>query len=655
MKDKQQSTFEDILLELMVQNETLDKIQTNTLKALDLAPVSQEKEKEQIEKKEVVSTSEEAAGRSYDNVLTEICQNLITLNKSVLGISESVVGLDKRSSSIEAGTVLLASYAESTNNRIGLIMEDLSFIANLLSSEANKRRVDSLQDSENTSEMISLLKKLVGKDKEEKDTTVKGVDKPATFMEKLLGALGIIGGLVTGFVAGIVGYFSKLFKGITTTIAKLLKIDEFLARIGLNSKFIEKLSTPFKKIGEFFKDLSKSFGELFSDSLKAFKELSKEGGFLGKIGKFFTKLINYMKGLYDSFFSKFGKFFGIGKVLGVIVGKLMIFWDVFQSIKAAFDKFGETGDLGEALGTGIKELLGRVIGAPLDLLKSAVSWILGKFGFSEAEEFLDSFDFTELINTFLDRLLAWGRQTFEKVFQTVVDIWDDITDKFKSGDFLGGIIEIFRGLAKFLLALPMDLVKNAVASVGEWFGADMSSVRKFSFTKLLGGTNTATEAESTQSPNKGILQEAQERTSVKRLKEEQERVDKHIAEQDKKLKEEADKKAGQLKEENKDKGIFGWFKEAEDAFMKAMKENMEGGQTQAAVGAMPSTVGSELAAIQNSNDELKASAATNTIAQAAPAASKKPTNISSQSVTYNSSNIPDKTSWMTMPLANWGH
>jgi hypothetical protein len=646
MKDKQQSTFEDILLELMVQNETLDKIQTNTLKALDLVPTRQEVEKkEEKQDAKMEETAAKAPEIDYSQILGDTC-------KGILGVNDSILALSKTSTSIETGLVLLTGYAEQISDRLRLVMGDVSFISTLLTEEADIRRENRLKDEENRKEMIDVLKRLGrGGGGEETDKTVKGTDKPATFMEKLLGGLAIIGGLITGFVAGLVGYFAKLFKDITVAVSKLLKIDKFLAMIGLDAEFFAKLAKPFQKIIESVKKLFAPIGEMFSSVITSLKELFAGEGALGRFGKFFTRI----KELFESFFSKFGKFFGIGKVLGVIVGKLMIFWDVFQSIKAAFDKFGETGDLGEALGTGIKELLGRVIGAPLDLLKSAVSWILGKFGFSEAEEFLDSFDFTELINTFLDRLLAWGRQTFEKVFQTVVDIWDDITDKFKSGDFLGGIIEIFRGLAKFLLALPMDLVKNAVASVGEWFGADMSSVRKFSFTKLLGGTNTATEAESTQSPNKGILQEAQERTSVKRLKEEQERVDKHIAEQDKKLKEEADKKAGQLKEENKDKGIFGWFKEAEDAFMKAMKENMEGGQTQAAVGAMPSTVGSELAAIQNSNDELKASAATNTIAQAAPAASKKPTNISSQSVTYNSSNIPDKTSWMTMPLANWGH
>ena len=46
---------------------------------------------------------------------------------------------------------------------------------------------------------------------------------------------------------------------------------------------------------------------------------------------------------------------------------------------------------------GISGLLEGIIGMPLDLLKSAISWIAGKFGFEEAEKMLDSFKFTDLI------------------------------------------------------------------------------------------------------------------------------------------------------------------------------------------------------------------------------------------------------------------
>jgi len=366
--DKQQSTLEDILLELMVQNETLDKIQTNTLKALDLVPTRQEEEKK--EEKQDVKMEEaavKAPGADYSQILGDTC-------KGILGVNDSILALAKTSTSIETGLALLTGYAEQISERLRLVMGDVSFISTLLTEEADIRRENRLSDEENRKEMIDVLKRLGRGGGEEKDKTAKGIDKPATFMEKLLGGLAIIGGLITGFVAGLVGYFAELFKDITMAVSKLLKIDKFLAMIGLDAEFFAKLAKPFQKIIEAVKKLFAPIGEMFSSVITSLKELFAGEGALGRFGKFFTRI----KELFESFFSKFGKFFGIGKVLGVIVGKLMIFWDVFQSIKAAFDKFGETGDLGEALGTGIKELLGRVIGAPLDLLKSAVSWILGK-------------------------------------------------------------------------------------------------------------------------------------------------------------------------------------------------------------------------------------------------------------------------------------
>lgn len=91
------------------------------------------------------------------------------------------------------------------------------------------------------------------------------------------------------------------------------------------------------------------------------------------------------------------------------------------------------------------------------------------------------------------------------------------------------------------------------------------------------------------------------------------------------------------------------------AFYKALQENMEGGETQSKIGSVPSTIGSEMSALVSNTRDLEDNA--EVAAAMAPAmtgsAGKKTTNVSAQSVTYNSNNIPDRTSWMTTPLANW--
>ena len=698
MKDKQQSTFEDILLELMVQNETLDKIQVNTLKALDLLPVraqAQVAEVESAESTDTESAKPDIAAKSdkSEDVLVEICKNLASLNKAILNVGQSsaelkgekaeekdvssneqmtsitkavgeslqsITGLNSTATSIEAGIGMLVSHVEVLNDRVRLIMEDVSFISTLLAEEATQRQINRLGDEENQAEMLTLLERLGRKGPADKDSTVKAKDKPATFMEKLLGGLAIIGGLITGFVAGIVGYFAKLFKDITAAVSKILQIDKVLAKIGLDAKFFAKLTKPFKDLIASIKNVFVSVSELFSDAFRGMKELSTGEGALAKFAKFFTKIKDYMVKLYESFASKFGKFFGIGKVLGVIVGKLMIFWDVFQSIKAAFDKFGETGDLGEALGTGIKELLGRVIGAPLDLLKSAVSWILGKFGFKDAEQFLDSFSITAAIEEAIDRIVTAGRNIFAAVFQFIQDFIDDFSNGMSEGGILGGIGKVFQKLAYYLIAQPIDWLINKLADMlPSWIpGRDKMAewLRGLEVAKSVGKGLTFTNPPEFKSENEGMSygDAVKKRTADSLAKsQEEERVNKHIAEQDRLLKAEADKTKEQLKPDSEKTGLPGWlgtFQNAQEAFTKAFMENLEGGQTQ--IGAVPSTVGAEISAMQSNNENLKAEGSAAAVKAAAP--SNKSTNVSSQAVTYNNTNIPDRTSWMTMPLANWG-
>ncbi len=640
--DKQQRTFDDILLELMVQNETLDKIQTSALKVVDLLTPVSEASKESL--KEASETPAPAQAQGLVQGGSDLSVLLQPLNGILQVAQESMATLK----SVEAGIVMLSDYSGLMRNSLSIIANDLSATYNYLVEsdrrKASAQRTKDLQQQERDSEMMKLLARLGARP--ESKPAVPTAQKEDGLLAKLLGPLAIIGGLLAGFVAGVVGYFTKLFTNILSSLSKILGIGKFLSKIGLNGEFLTKLAAPFKeifgKIKNFIKPVTDFIGEMFGK----ISNLFSKGGSLGKVGEFFANMKNTLMKAIEPFLGSFKKFFGIGKLFGVIFGRLLVVWDIFKSIQAAFDKFGKTGDIGAALETGISELLGRIVGAPLDLLKSSVSWILGKFGFKDAESFLDSFSFTDLIQESVTRLVAWGRQSFEMVFQSFVDIWGDIAKEFSSGNILGGIKEIFRGLGKYLLGLPMDLVKNSIASVGEWFGADMGDVRKFSFKKLLGGTNTETEGETAQSPQKSIMAAAQEKTAAAKMAKQAETVTEKATE----------KTLGDPdKPEGEESGIWGLLKNAQDAFYKALQENMSGGQTQAKIGAVPSTVGSEMSALLSNTKDLENNSelAAAMIPSMSGGSGKKTTNVSAQSVTYNSNNIPDRTSWMTTPLANW--
>jgi len=103
--------------------------------------------------------------------------------------------------------------------------------------------------------------------------------------------------------------------------------------------------------------------------------------------------------------SKFMTVLGtIGKVIGRLFFPFTLLMTAYDTIKGAIEGFEEDGFLGGLAGAW-KGLLQSIIGMPLDLLKSAVSWILGKFGFENAEKFLDSFSFSELIGKMINGLV----------------------------------------------------------------------------------------------------------------------------------------------------------------------------------------------------------------------------------------------------------
>lgn len=533
-------------------------------------------------------------------------------------VNESM-GVEKQEapkSAIEQTLEELITHSAAVSFKMSLLIDDAAAILNLLTFQyeqnEQKEKTRSLQQQERDAELLKILQKLKIGGGEDEDKPKKPEEG---WLGKIIGGLVVLGGLVAGFIAGIVGYFSEFFGGILGKIGKLLKIGPLFEKMGL---------------GKFISGLTEKFGNVF-----------------GKVGGFFSKILAPFEDILSLLKTKFTKFFGIGKIIGKIAGPLGILFEVFRSIFSAVDKFKETGDIGAAIGEGITSLVKNIIGGPLDLLKSVVSWILGALGFEQAEQFLDSFSFTDIIQEFMERLIDWGRQGFEMLFQTMVDVWNDISEVFSSGSALDGILVILTGLVKTLLALPADLIKNSIASVAELFGADMSSWRQFSFRKLLGGTNTEVEADSAP-PRTDLISASMETTAAKKLVEEQKAVDEHIAEQDRRIKNEKEKAKGKSKDES---GIFGFFNNFEKALVEAYQKNAEGVTLASNIGpATPTAVsGAELVAMQSDTANLNANADAAKATQQAASNSSKSSNVSANAVTYNSNNVPDRTSWMLTP------
>ena len=594
-RDKNE-TFKNILLELMVSNETLDKINTNTLNASEMGLEAAVSLESLVANKSLGNSSGSTLGDGIIDVLKLMAEDT---RKSVLAL-----------------------------NAISQVMSD-TFELN--KSEALKNEEARLEAAKNKKEDTESIPK------QEKMESGFGI----------MGTIAAIAGLVAGFVVGLVAALTEAFAYVMSAISKFLKLDSLLAKIGLSSG---KIMEWFKPITDGFKEISTGISEgwafvkaaisessLVKNIKKFFEPLKDLFGFFSKEGSIISKIIG-LGGKVSSWFTKlteiFGLFFRVGKVFGKLAGWIGIAISVFDAISDAFKVFEKTGDIGAAIEAGVVGFINAFTGGILDLFKDAVSWIAGALGFKDVEKFLDSFSFTDIIAEYFHRFVKAGKDMFEQYFQNFIDVFDDISAKFKEGDIIGVIVETFRGWLKGIATLVLDIPKNLLASAAEGLGFKEfgKTLRDFSFSGLFGGTHTKTGGE-TQTDTKSIIEAAGETTAKKQAEK--------VLEKAKAAQKKADGEGAEESNPSEPENFY-------ETLLRAYRENAAGlGQTQ--ISTEPSTSGAIITATQADTAEMTAMNNASTPAMmAAPAATKNISNNNS-SVTYNSSNMPDRTSLSLRP------
>jgi len=202
----------------------------------------------------------------------------------------------------------------------------------------------------------------------------------------------------------------------------LRPIRNFFARIAQN-KGIQTLKNLT------IKPLTQAF-DMLKDVIRQVKVFVGAGDDVVKGVSFFGRLAN----VFRTTFSMLQPVIKIMGTVGRIVGRLFvpfgIIMAVWDTVKGAIEGFEQDGILGGFEGA-LKGLLTSVIGAPLDMLKSAVSWVLGKFGFDKAEETLDSFSFSTLISdmiggafNFLKKAVDWVKTLFTDPTTALKNLWE---------------------------------------------------------------------------------------------------------------------------------------------------------------------------------------------------------------------------------------
>jgi len=660
-KDKNE-TFKNILLELMVSNETLDKINANTLNTSEMGLEA------------AASLESLVANQSSSNLKEPASNQEVAANQSsndLKGPAGNEDGAQPQMEFLTEGMIsilnLIATDSLRTVVALNAISQVMSDTFELNKSEALKNEEDRREGKKNNN-------------KEERAVVPKKEKMDSSF--GIMGTLAAIAGLVIGFVAGVVASLAKTFKSVMTAIGQLLKLDVLLAKIGITPERIQKL---FRPISDFFSRISQNISKAiqfvktsiaeskFFQSIKKFFEplrsvfsfFTKEGSFLSKLSGMFGK-VGAVFGNLGSIF-KFALKFGV--ILGKLAGPIGIAISAVTSIFDGFKVFEKTGDIGAAIEVGVVGFINAFTGNILDLLKDAVSWIAGALGFTGVEEFLDSFSFTDIIAELFKRFIKAGRDMFEKFFQNFIDIYGDISKKFSEGDIIGGIIEIFRGFLKTIATLVVDIPKNLLASAAEGLGFDgaAKSMREFSLSSLFGGTNTKTGGD-VQTDTKSVTGAAGETTKTKNS---QKKLDKLLEQAKKDQEKEQEKERKKLEEateatdganEGEDElaermetesnpplSIFG--SDTFGDFNKALVKNFNRTTNPAAITpAAVENVGAQIAALgTNTADMVQDAAGRSSASVVAPVSNTKNNTTNNSSVTIQQSNLPDRTALSLRP------
>jgi len=255
----------------------------------------------------------------------------------------------------------------------------------------------------------------------------------------------------------IVGYFDDI----------VLKTKGYFTRVGTNLKSlkvpgletIKGIGESLKSTGESIKKFFKPVTELITGSAgKGPKGAGATKGIVGFIKGIFnpiTKAIGYVKStaaIVDPFMAgvqpvvNFAK--GVGTFLGKIFLPLTILMGAYDAITGFMSGYAdEEGNTGDKIFAGIREGLAKVvenlIGLPLDLLKSGLTWLIKTFfGESVVTEALEGFSFTETIGKMvrlpfdmIKGAYEWIKTLFTDPGEALAQLWEGLVGE-------GGLIDL---------------------------------------------------------------------------------------------------------------------------------------------------------------------------------------------------------------------
>jgi hypothetical protein len=220
----------------------------------------------------------------------------------------------------------------------------------------------------------------------------------------------------------------KKFQQIVTFVEDVVSsLRQKITKVGSSIvNFFEESVAKFKKYFSFFEESEigkklKGIGTFISDNVSRFVEPFKDAfkalGGDGIIMKIVGSIKDFFSGI-GAYFDDFAKVFGaVSKIVTKIAFPLQIIMGLWDTVKGAMEGYEKEGIFGAIQG-GITGLINGVFMSFFDLIKDGISWILGAIGFDDAEKFLDSFTFSDLFSSLMDKIFHPIR-TLQEAFDSL--------------------------------------------------------------------------------------------------------------------------------------------------------------------------------------------------------------------------------------------
>lgn len=290
------------------------------------------------------------------------------------------------------------------------------------------------------------------------------------WLTALAAALGVVVGALKAQVKAI-AYFAKLLTP-DFVIAKVQKaLAGFLAGVSMTFDMVkltisEKLSTALKFVDNAIDAVKVTFTGI-ADSIKGVFNVGKEGSAISKVikaitsgigtvmapfaeafniikdfvsgpvGKIFESIKSVVssttegtKGFFTTLSETFGKFGSVFKSVATIAEKiflpLTIIMTVWDTVKGSIEGYEKEGIVGAITGA-IKGFFNSLIFGPIDMLKDAIAWVSGFFGFENAKKTLESFSVEKIFSDFVDMIFS-PVKTFKTIVNSITQSLAKLSD-----------------------------------------------------------------------------------------------------------------------------------------------------------------------------------------------------------------------------------